>query len=127
MQECVIKSIHHVSMNVSNTERALDFYCGVLGLKTMTTRPDLSFPGAWLELGNCEIHLLELDNPAAGLPVPEHGGRDRHFAMLVDDLDFLMQALDQAGVGYTRSKSGRRALFCRDPDDNALEFIETEK
>jgi glyoxylase I family protein len=36
----------------------------------------------------------------------------------------LMKRLDAAGVTYTLSQSGRRALFCRDPDDNALEFVE---
>jgi extradiol dioxygenase family protein len=36
----------------------------------------------------------------------------------------LMTRLDEAGVTYTLSQSGRRALFCRDPDSNALEFIE---
>jgi hypothetical protein len=29
-----------------------------------------------------------------------------------------------AGVSYTASKSGRAALFCRDPDANTLEFVE---
>ena len=33
-------------------------------------------------------------------------------------------ALDSAGVDYSMSRSGRRALFCRDPDGNGLEFIE---
>jgi len=27
------------------------------------------------------------------------------------------------GVKYTTSKSGRAALFCRDPDMNTLEFV----
>jgi glyoxylase I family protein len=28
------------------------------------------------------------------------------------------------GVKFTMSKSGRRALFCRDPYMNAIEFVE---
>jgi glyoxylase I family protein len=32
-------------------------------------------------------------------------------------------ALDGARIAYTLSRSGRAALFCRDPDGNALEFI----
>jgi glyoxylase I family protein len=43
----------------------------------------------------------------------------------VANLDALCDSLEAAGVTFTRSKSGRRALFCRDPDGNALEFIET--
>jgi len=29
-----------------------------------------------------------------------------------------------AGVAFTLSQSGRSALFCRDPDGNALEFVQ---
>jgi glyoxylase I family protein len=42
----------------------------------------------------------------------------------VDSLDDLMATLEQHGIQYTVSRSGRRALFCRDPDGNALECIE---
>ena len=41
------------------------------------------------------------------------------------DLDPLLARLAAAGVPSTMSRSGRRALFCRDPDGNALEFIES--
>jgi glyoxylase I family protein len=36
----------------------------------------------------------------------------------------LKAQLDRAGVTYTMSRSGRRALFCRDPDGNGWEFME---
>jgi len=45
-------------------------------------------------------------------------------ALGVTDLAALRQRLEHAGVGVTMSRSGRPALFCRDPDDNALEFVE---
>ena len=32
--------------------------------------------------------------------------------------------LEAGGVDYTLSRSGRRALFCRDPDGNAIELVE---
>lgn len=67
---------------------------------------------------------MQLPNPEANLQRPAHGGRDRHIALSVNDLDTLIQKLDSATVSYTISMSGRPALFCRDPDDNALEFIE---
>ncbi|MDP1620434.1 MAG: glyoxalase, partial [bacterium] len=40
------------------------------------------------------------------------------------DIAQLKARLDNAGVAYTTSQSGRSALFCRDPDGNALEFVE---
>jgi glyoxylase I family protein len=84
-----IRAIHHVSLLVSDTGRALGFYQDLLGLE-----------------------------------VEEHGGRDRHVALSVADMDVLMAALEAAGVAYTLSRSGRRALFCRDPDGNAIELVE---
>lgn len=50
--------------------------------------------------------------------------RDRHVAVTVDNLDPLIESLDSNDWRYTFSKSGRRAVFTRDLDSNALEFIE---
>ena len=119
-----VSAILHTSLLVASTERALEFYHGVLGVAVDGTRPDLGFPGAWLRVGGQQIHLLELPNPDPVQGRPQHGGRDRHVALQVDDIDGLVARLEAAGVVYTLSRSGRRALFCRDPDGNALEFIE---
>jgi len=88
------------------------------------SRPDLAYPGAWLVIGGGQIHLLELPNPDPVDGRPAHGGRDRHLALGVVRLEPLIEKLDQAGIGYTLSKSGRAALFCRDFDGNAIELIE---
>lgn len=116
-------TIHHASLIVSDTEKSLQFYRDVLGMEP-TERPPLPFPGAWLTLGDQQIHLLELDNPDPTSGRPAHGGRDRHVAMHCSSVDALKQTLDEAGIAYTTSISGRKALFCRDRDGNALEFIE---
>jgi glyoxylase I family protein len=116
--------IHHVSVIVRDTQRALGFYHNVLGLPVDHGRPDLGFPGAWLRIGQQQLHLLELPDQLCVTPPTGHGGRDHHFAMLVNDLDGLCQALEAHGIAYTKSRSGRRALFCRDPDGNAVEIIE---
>lgn len=119
-----VRGIHHVSVVVADTGRSLAFYGAVLGLMENSDRPDLGYPGAWLDVGGQQIHLLELPNPDPVTGRPEHGGRDRHLALAVSDLDAIAAGLERAGVAYTRSRSGRRALFCRDPDGNALELIE---
>jgi glyoxylase I family protein len=67
---------------------------------------------------------MRLPNPEANILRPAHGGRDRHVAFGIADLTQLIMRLEAAGIAYTLSQSGRRALFCRDPDHNALEFIE---
>lgn len=111
-------------MIVQDTEQALTFYVGVLGLQQDRSRPDLGYPGAWLTVGDGQIHLLELPNPDPTTGRPKHGGRDRHLALRITSLSVLQSSLELAGIGFTLSKSGRKALFCRDYDGNALEFIE---
>ncbi|MES9942724.1 MAG: VOC family protein [Candidatus Thiodiazotropha sp. 6PLUC2] len=123
----MISQLHHVSLLVSDTQRALDFYCDLLGLTQDSQRPDLGFPGAWLQIGDQQIHLLELPNPDPVEGRPAHGGRDRHTAFLVDDIETVKLKLEQAGVPYTLSRSGRTALFCRDPDMNGIELIEISR
>ena len=71
-----------------------------------------------------QIHLMKLPNPDVGSVRPDHGGKDKHVALVVDDFEVLTAALDAAAIPYSRSKSGRAALFCRDPDGNAIEFAE---
>ena len=119
----LVLGMHHASILVKNTENSLDFYARVLEMRTVS-RPDLGFPGAWLKAGGQQIHLLELPNPDPVDNRPVHGGRDRHLAFTTTDLSRLRSRLDEAGVVYTLSKSGRAALFCRDPDGNGLEFIQ---
>jgi len=122
MTENII-NIHHSSLIVADTQASLKFFCGILNLKQLD-RPDLPFPGAWLEIGSQQLHLLELENSDPTIGRPKHGGRDRHVAFNVLQLDLIKQALEEGGVPFTMSMSGRRALFCRDLDGNALEFIE---
>lgn len=119
-----ITGILHASLLVADTERSRAFYGAVLGL-TEDVRPDLPFPGVWYRVGGQQLHLLELPNPDPVTGRPEHGGRDRHVALGARSVEALEARLDAAGVPYTRSRSGRPAIFFRDPDGNALEIQET--
>lgn len=120
----LITRLHHSSLVASDLATSRAFYEGVLGLPINHTRPALSYDGIWYDIGNQMIHLLIVPNPDAGAIRPAHGGVDRHTALMVSDLDELIARLEKANVPYSLSKSGRRALFCRDPDGNALEFLE---
>lgn len=120
----MIQQILHASLIVADLDKSLNFYESVLGLTVDNMRPDLGYPGAWLNVGQQQIHLLRLPNPDPVSGRPEHGGRDRHVAMQVDSVAELKEKLNEADIPFTESKSGRKALFCRDPDGNALEFIE---
>ena len=120
-----ITALLHAGLLVSDLARAKAFYESVLGLRVYPDRPDLPYPGEWYDLGGGQqLHLMQLPNPDAGIARPEHGGRDRHIALAVTNMAELKSRLEAAGVRYTASKSGRAALFCRDPDANTLEFVE---
>lgn len=126
MSEKIILKLHHASLIVKDLTISLGFYNNVLGLEIDNSRPDLGYPGAWLKLpGNQQIHLMQLDNPDIESKRPEHGGRDHHVAFAVSSIDVISKSLENLFMPFTKSKSGRKALFCRDPDGNALEFIES--
>lgn len=119
----LVVEFRHLSLLVADLNRARRFYEGVLGLEINPARPVMSFDGVWYDVGAMQIHLMRLPDPETGLLRPEHGGRDRHVAFTVCDIDELQSRLTQADIFFTLSQSGRRALFCRDPDGNALEFV----
>jgi catechol 2,3-dioxygenase-like lactoylglutathione lyase family enzyme len=122
----MIKSIAHASFLVADVQKSLAFYCGVLQIKQNMSRPNFPFDGAWLDIGDTgqQIHLMQLPNPDSTEGRPTHGGKDKHVALVVDNLDELEKRLVEANIEISKSKSGRPAFFCRDPDGNALEFAE---
>lgn len=120
----MIIGVDHVSLIVADTQESVEFYQKILGLECLS-RPDLGFPGAWLSLGqNQTLHLLEVNNPYKAVQRPEHGGRDNHFALRVQEFERYEQSLIENGIAYTKSKSGRKALFFKDLDKNVIELYE---
>jgi glyoxylase I family protein len=109
--------IHHVSLNVTDTARSLDFYCGVLGMEQLP-RPQFSFGGAWLDAGGgTQVHLIEADVPV------NHG---QHVAFRVADVADVIEQLAAKGVQASPVKPvGDTPIlqaFVTDPDGNLLEF-----
>lgn len=119
-----ITGIHHASVLVSDLTRSLQFYVDVLGIEIDSSRPSMPFEGAWLRLGDQQIHLLQLPNPDPVIDRPEHTGRDRHTALSVRGMEAVVSRLERASIPMTHSRSGRRAVFCRDPDGNGIELVE---
>ncbi len=121
-----VSRLLHATILVADLDKSRAFYEQVLGFTASPARPQMSFDGVWYDLSpQQQLHLMQLPNPEAGLPRPANGGRDRHIAFAVDDLSGLINLLQGSGIRYNLSQTGRRALFCRDPDDNALEFVES--
>lgn len=118
--------IQHAGVLVKDSAASKKFYMEVYGMEDEDSfrNPKLPFKGSFLKAGSSQIHLMELPSPDPETGRPEHGGRDRHVAVTVKDLEPLVESLERHGRKFTRSKSGRRAIFTRDLDMNAIEFIE---
>lgn len=96
----------------------MEFYTGVLGCTLRDDRPNFSFPGAWLDVGGQQVHLIQL-------PPPEAKGQ--HFAMLVADLDAAVSVVRAHGVTVSDPVpvgSGRQS-FLHDPSGNLVELHQT--
>lgn len=111
--------IHHVSLNVSDVERALGFYRDLIGL-TEVPRPELSVAGVWLDAGgDQQVHLIVTG-------VPDDLGQ--HVAFRVDDLDRAIDELRSAGLEVPDARpvgdSTIRQTFVHDPDGNRLELTQ---
>ncbi len=119
----MFNSILHCSVIVADINKSLILYHEILGLKIDSSRPDLGYPGAWLKVGDQQIHLIQLPNPDPTTHRPKHGGHDRHVALETHQFDELMTTLNEHNIYFTLSQSGRKALFFRDPDGNTIEII----
>ncbi len=115
--------IHHVSFIIGDCARSEIFYREILNLQPSTIRPDLGYPGIWYQLGSQQLHLLQLEPPYVLTDRQIHGGRDRHLALLTEHFDEIVDRLKQHQIPFSLSRSGRKALFFRDPDDNVIELI----
>ena len=107
--------VHHVSINVSDVEVAIEFYVGVLGLSVRGDRPNFPVEGAWLDAGAHQLHIVRGEAPA---------GLGQHFALLVEDLDAVATELREKGltVGGPMPVGGAHQAFVTDPDGNLLEL-----
>lgn len=114
----------HVSIIVKDAKASLTFYQSLLGVEVLQ-RPELGFPGFWVDLhAGQSLHIMQLENPNESTMRPEHGGRDYHFALRVDSIDEFVVKLKEIGHPYSLSRSGRKALFAKDLDNNAFELFE---
>src|ERR1700747_896774 len=117
--------IGHVHLKVADLDRALGFYCGVLGFELMQR---LGEQAAFISAGGYHHHIgLNTWESRGGSPPPARThGRLHHAhpfpttAALADALKRLMQAnipLDGAS-----DHGVSEALYLRDPDDNGIEL-----
>lgn len=119
-----IKRMHHVSFAVADLAASKRFFCEVLGLPE-DERPAFRFPGAWLAVGDRQIHLIEDKN--AGREARGPSSRSDHLAMEVADLEIVKSRLREYGIEFAEGGNERLGMsqaFCSDPDGHTIEFVQ---
>ncbi|WP_226679819.1 VOC family protein [Sutcliffiella horikoshii] len=119
-----ISDMHHVSLAVNDVEEAKHFYGTLLEFPELK-RPDFDFPGAWYQVGNSQLHLIQNKKAETLRSENKIDSRDGHFAIRVDDYNKTVEFLQGKGIEIVQkphSKSGFAQIFCMDPSNNLIEF-----
>jgi len=103
-----ILGINHVALEVGDLEAALEFYGRVFEFEIRGRATGMAF----LDMGDQFIALSE------GRSQP--GDDERHFGLVVDDLEAAREALGEAGAEILPS----RGLDFRDPWGNHVQVVE---
>ena len=117
--------IGHVHLKVADLERALAFYCGVLGFE-LTQR--YGAHAAFVSAGGYHHHIgLNTWESAGGSPPPPGATGLYHVAVLYPTRQALADALRRlltAGVPLdgAADRGVSEALYLRDPDGNGVEL-----
>ena len=118
-------SIGHVHLKVADLERALSFYCGVLGFE-LTQRYGTS--GAFVSAGGYHHHIgLNTWDSLGGSPPPAGTTGLFHLAILYPTRATLADALRRllkSGISLDGASDHgvSEALYIRDPDQNGIEL-----
>ena len=129
----LILKANHIAITVSDVGRSISFYVDVLGLQQIR-RPEFDRHGAWLTMGNIELHLIK------GIPSlpPVDNLQVNHISFETHNIDQVLCKLRQFNIRYrqnlaiTKSKTdvnvGKRQkpgiiqYFITDPDGYYLEI-----
>ena len=117
--------IGHVHLKVSNLERALKFYCGVLGFEL---KQRYGAQAAFIAAGGYHHHIgLNTWESQGGPPPPAGTTGLYHLAILYPTRAQLADALRRlidAGITLDGASDHgvSEALYLRDPDDNGVEL-----
>ena len=117
--------IGHVHLKVADLQRALDFYCGVLGFELMQR---FGSQAAFISAGGYHHHIgLNTWESRGGSPPPPGSTGLYHVTILYPSRSALADALRRllaAGVRLTGASDHgvSEALYLDDPDGNGVEL-----
>jgi catechol 2,3-dioxygenase-like lactoylglutathione lyase family enzyme len=144
----MIHGIDHTALSVPDFDKALDFYCGVLGfeaefkagwpkgakpLDDLVGLRDSASKVAMLKLGDTKIEVFQYENPVGKAQDPQRPVSDHgiiHLCLRVTDIQSEYARLRDAGVRFNSPPIdlGREiCVYGRDPFGNVLELLEKKQ
>ncbi|WP_256009796.1 VOC family protein [Desertivirga xinjiangensis] len=117
--------IGHVHLKVSNLQRSLDFYCGLLGFELINTYGDQA---AFISAGGYHHHIgLNTWHSKDSGPAPERAPGLYHTAILYPerkDLAAILRRLIKKNYPITGTSDHgvSEAIYLNDPDKNGVEL-----
>lgn len=145
-----IVGARHAGITVSDLDRSLDFYCGLLGMELLWRRtyeePEIREIVGVPEATAFDIAMLRVPGSDLDVELLEYRGCERrsgaarpcdhgsgHFCVFVRSIDALYADLSTRGVAF-RSRGpvemtaganrGGKSLYSSDPDGYVIEFHE---
>ncbi|WP_020403227.1 VOC family protein [Gracilimonas tropica] len=117
--------IGHVHLKVSDLQRSLDFYCGLLGFELITTYGE---DAAFISAGGYHHHIgLNTWQSKGAPPAPKRSAGLFHTAILYPtrkDLAEILQRLidEQYPISGASDHGVSEAIYLDDPDQNGVEL-----
>jgi glyoxalase family protein len=132
----LITGIHHVTAIAGDTQKNIDFYTGILGLRLVKKTVNFDDPGTY--------HIYYGDEkglPGSILTFFPYGGliKGRHgkgmlntttFSVPLSATNYWMERLKRFGVSYKEPMErfeGEQIIYFEDPDGLGLELVFTDK
>jgi lactoylglutathione lyase len=123
----MIKSIGHAAFGVTDIEKSLDFYCGILGFQElfrMNNKQTGKLSGVYIKVAHEQY--LEMFQASSVNNSSEQSYK--HLCLHVEDIDGVIKSIKDKDYPIDREVltggDGNLQAWIRDPDGNRIEFME---
>jgi lactoylglutathione lyase len=126
----MITGLGHVAFRVTELDRALDFYCRILGFREAFRLDREGDPSPWIVYVQVAPgHFIELFPGSKHIaPQPGVDAGYNHFCLLVDDIHATVRALGERGLVIegepTKGLDNNYQYWVTDPDGNRIELMQ---
>ena len=113
--------IDHVTVTITNVEKARNFYGTVLGLQEIAAPKEFDFVALWFRMETGYLHLLQKKKAEPASP--------RHFGLKVKNAQAARDHFTEHGVAVEESVAIASAdrFFVKDPDGNRIEIVQWKR